>query len=113
MKRNQKKNTTKLDELTKDERSLLLYLESVSVDNRGCVDTRKMNTADGEILERWAEERFVECGRIAAHSLDKAPPNRCWWVTLSQPAWRAAHQERRARAERMWKERQFVLTKEL
>lgn len=84
--------------MTKDEASLLLYLESRSVDDGGSVDVRRMNSDDFEIVTRWIEEGFIQFGRIAFHSIKSSGITH--WVKLSERAWIIAHTERRARADR-------------
>jgi len=42
-----------LNKMTKNERSLLLYLETRAVDYGGIVDTRHMNQDDMEIAKEW------------------------------------------------------------
>lgn len=42
--------------LDKDEKSLLLYLETRAVDCSGSVDTRHMNTSDQKTAAAWHEE---------------------------------------------------------
>lgn len=45
--------TTCADNLTKAERSLLLYAESCAVDRRGVLDNARMNSADLQILAKF------------------------------------------------------------
>lgn len=90
------------EELSKDERSLLLYLESNAVDYGGKLDARRMNKEDFDILKRWNDEGFVRFGRIAARDIQKLPSHIFdHWVVLSEAAWEAARQERRARNVRV------------
>jgi len=42
-----------LDEMDKDERSLLLFLETQATDYGGLVDARHMNDEDMRIVEQW------------------------------------------------------------
>lgn len=91
--------------LSKEEKSLLLYLESQAVDTGGLLQQARMNANDFEILERWKEVGFIQFGRIA---LDDIPlvnyggtPVRTHWCLLSESAWQAAQAERRARHQRL------------
>ena len=86
-----------LADMTRDERSLLLYFETRMVDYSGRVDTRRMNDDDMEIVDKWKAADFIDYGRIrvADHNMDGSN-----WVEFSEEAWQLAHQERRARAER-------------
>ena len=97
-------------EMTKDERSLLLFFETCVVDRAGQVPAEKMNGDDHKIAARWKEEGFVDVGRIA--SSGGKLPIRGLWVTLSEEAWDAAHKERRARAKRMWAARSWLTAEE-
>ena len=100
----------KLSEMTKDERSLLLYLESRATDQGGTVDARRMNKEDFDIAKRWNEDGFIEFGRVASCDL---AIDRTYWVVLTPPAWDLAHQERIARADRMWDKRAWKMTSEV
>lgn len=95
--------------MTKDERSLLLYLETCAVDLAGRVHSEKMNDEDRAILTRWTKDGFVTHGRIIAADINR---NGSLWVQLSEAAWEAAHKERRARAARMWEKRKYTTTAE-
>jgi hypothetical protein len=104
-------------ELTKEEKSLVLFLETQAVDHSGLVNTSSMNGDDRTILARWIEEGFVASGRVCSESIEHwglIKPNevRCLWVRLSPEAWKAAHKERIERAERLWKRREWKTTKE-
>jgi len=98
-----------LDTMTKDERSLLLFLESRATDQSGRVQTRHMNEADMKIVERWNAEGFVKFGRIRSADLSDLGSH---WCFLSDEAWTLAHAERKARAYRTWTNRQWKTTDE-
>lgn len=91
--------------MTKNELSLLLYLETRAVDYAGVIDQCKLNDDDRDTLDKWTTEGFVQSGRICFHDIEKMNPNSfkkpTHWVVLSDEAWTAAHAERRARAIRM------------
>ena len=95
--------------LTRDELSLLLFLETRAVDYGGRVATPHMNDDDRTIVDRWVEEGYVEYGRIALEDHNKQGTH---WVKLSAEALKAAHQERTARIDRMWAARRFKTTAE-
>lgn len=92
----------KLDDLSKDERNLLLYIETCAVDYGGLVHSQRVNEDDREILKRWNESGFVSFSRITFASMqllnDKCNTD---LVRLSEDAWKLAHEERRARSVRM------------
>lgn len=105
--------------LSQDEASLLLYLECRAVDHAGIVDMARMNTDDVKTAEQWTRDGFIEFGRIAykdiqgkerMSSLQSSPTH---WVRLTPKAWKVAHVERCARAERMWKKRSYSTTAEI
>ena len=107
--------------MTKDEASLLLYLEARMVDNDGTVDPRMMNKTDFDIAERWGRSGFIEFGRLKAREIEYLasklpassgrPSPRSHYVRFTPQAWEAAHRERRARSERTikrWEKANFV-----
>jgi hypothetical protein len=95
--------------MNKDERSLLLFLESCSVDYGGVVNTKRMNAEDLQIAERWNKEGVIRFGRIVLRHVTSQGTH---WCKLSEEAWKLAHAERRARAERMWGNRTWVSTED-
>lgn len=96
-----------LKNMSADERSLLLYLESCSVDYGGRTNQLRMNDEDREIASRWHEEGFIQQGRIVARDHNKDGTT---WVKLSEEAWKLAHEERRERNKRMWERRRYLTT---
>jgi len=94
----------KLDGMTKDERSLLLYLETRAVDYGGKVDVRHMNKEDMDIAKGWNTMGFLKFGRIKFHDITH---NMSHWCELSDEAWAIAHEERRARYERLAPQQTF------
>jgi hypothetical protein len=95
--------------LTKDERSLLLYLETRLVDHYGRVNGLNIKIADMAIIEKRKDAEFVNFGRICS---DDISTDGSLWVTFSDGAWRSAHAERRARADRMQLQRSYRTTEE-
>lgn len=100
---NQGKQIT-LQEMTRNERSLLLYLESRAVDFGGKVDSLKMNAEDHETAEKWASAGFVGYGRFYSKDVKMSCS---YWVELSEEAWKLAHEERKARAARGLERREW------
>jgi hypothetical protein len=91
-----------LEDMSKDERSLLIYVESVSVDYGGLVDSRKINAADRVILKRWHDTQFVFFSRITWNSVQMLHDhNNTDLVRLSDEAWKLASEERKARYVRI------------
>ncbi len=103
-----------IDELSKDERSLLLFFETCVVDHGGLVDVRHMNSDDYTIADTWVKTGFVDFGRVQFSDIIQTSKSKyTHWCKLSENAWILAHQERRARAERLEKSRKWIKTKEL
>ena len=88
-----------MHELTKDEISLLLYFECVSVDNNGLIDGRRINVPEIEIANRWDEEGFLSFGRLLARDLTEARHN-THYVVLTDESWATAHHYRKQRGLR-------------
>jgi len=86
-----------LEEMRRDERSLLLFFESCAVDLNGRVDAKRMNEKDFSIAKDWDFNGFICFGRIVIDDHNSQGGN---WVELSEDAWSMAHQERRARHAR-------------
>lgn len=88
-----------ISEMSKVQRSLLLFLETCAVDHTGRVNSVHMNEDDFAIAEQWNKEGFIEFGRIYSKDCNHQG---CHWCKLSEQAFQLAHQERRERAHRMW-----------
>ena len=95
--------------LTKNELSLLIYLECRAVDHGGRVSIEHMNVDDINIAKEWNETGFVNFGRIVAK--DHTPAG-TYWVTFSEKSWQVAHEERRKRFKRIYDKRTWQTTKE-
>lgn len=95
-----------LDEMTRDERSLLLYLETRAVDFGGKVDVRHMNKEDMDMAKRWNSEGFLKFGRIKFHDI-LSKQSGTHWCELSDEAWALAQQERKARYTRISSKLEF------
>lgn len=97
-----------LSEMSKDERSLLLFLETCAVDNGGLIDVRHMNDDDFSIADDWQDKGIIEWGRLSFADVEKYGKNRSpysRYVIMSQQAFNLAHQERIERSIRMLKKR--------
>lgn len=92
----------RLEDMNKDERSLLLYFECQAVDYGGKIDARRMNDIDFRIAKEWNEIGFVRFGRIASGDIKSYGRTQFdHWCVLSEHAWDLAHEERRARNVRL------------
>lgn len=96
-----------LKNMSKDERSLLLYFESMSVEKGGKIDPQRMNRGDFEICGEWQNKEFINFGRIAHEDIIG---NMSFWVVLSDEAWKLAHKERIARFNRIDSKRNWQKT---
>lgn len=93
--------------MTKDEKSLLLFLETCAVDQGGRVNTAHMNADDYETAKRWNDEGFVRFGRICR---DHCSERTSHWCFLLDKAWPLAAELRKQRAGRMWHKRDWQTT---
>jgi hypothetical protein len=99
--------------MTKDEKSLLLFLETQATDYGGRVDVRHMNEDDMNIADKWNKDGFLKFGRIRFKDIRQAGTRHSThWVVLSDKAWKDAHEERKARAKRMYDKRDWKTTEE-
>lgn len=96
-------------ELTRDQSSLLLYLETRLVDHDGRVCGEHMNCSDSEQAKDWSDSGYIKYGRIASEDCTRSGS---MWVTFSDEAWKDAHRERRARSERCLKNKGYRTTDE-
>ena len=103
----------KLKDLTKDQRSLLLFFETCAVDYSGLIEGIRMNADDFKIAEDWNESGFIEFGRVCFEDIKKMFKKKAHWCSLSKDAWKLAHEERLARAIRIVEKRTWRKTKEL
>ena len=96
-------------DLTREEQSLLLYIESCAVDCQGRLDIKKINESERQILAKWAESGLISWGRICS---DDITPNGHQWVNLSDQAHVLAAKCRMERAKRNWTTRKYRTTAE-
>lgn len=92
--------------MTRAELNLLLYVETRCVDHAGRLDKAHMNAEDRQILEKWNDEKFIESGRICYDDGGGT------WARMPEAAINLAHEERKARALRMWSGRTWMTTAE-
>lgn len=94
-------------ELTKDQISTLLYLETRAVDRAGRVNQDNLNDEDREWIKAMTEIGFLKFGRIVRQDCNSDGSS---WVELSDKAWEMAARFRRERAERMLARRTYTRT---
>ena len=100
-----------LSDLTREQLSLLLFLECRATDHGGLVETPHMNESDIEQAAKWTADGFLAFGRLTSASI-RSLHGSTHWVTLSDEAWRLAHEERKARHARIYSRRTWVKTSE-
>jgi len=92
---------------SKDERSIILYLETCLVDGNGKAAGARMNDVDFKNIERFVEEGLIKFGRLPFKEIEKMRGNFAvvptHWIRFSEEAWAIAHKLRRERADRMVK----------
>lgn len=101
-------------DMTRNEKSLLLYLETRAVDNGGKVDVRCMNKEDMETAKHWNDDGFVKFGRLGSSYIckpDKTSKS-THFVVLSDAAWETVHQLRQKRADRVLSKRDWETAEE-
>jgi hypothetical protein len=98
-----------LKNLTKEERSLLLFFEAVAVDYGGKLNPAHMNEDDLKIAEKWTKKEFILFGRIYSKDITS---DRTHWCLLMGEAWQLAHEERQARHKMLWEKRDWMTTYE-
>lgn len=89
--------------MTKDEISLLLYLETRAVDHCGYVRPAQMNATDFEIATRWNQEGFLVYKRATRRDAEGDVKELTYAVRLNDKSWEEASRQRRLRAERSQK----------
>lgn len=91
-----------LSTMTKDEKSLMLYLETRMVDYAGTIDFVHLNDADIALLGEWEAAGFITQHRLTHASVQllnkKSTTN---IVSLSDAAWELAWECRKERAARL------------
>ena len=103
-----------LEGMSRDERSMLLFIEAVSVDYGGAFDMRRINEDDRKILDQWQSDGFIKWGRIKIADITQTSSCiRSHWVTMDKDVvWLRAFEERRARCARMHEARNWRKTQE-
>lgn len=101
--------TNIIERMSKDEKSLLLFLETRAVDYGGRVNLAHMNEGDIKIAEKWNKDGLIEFGRIVIRNCNSDGTH---WVKLSVNAFSIAHELRLQRANRMWENRTWLSTKD-
>jgi len=94
-------------QLTRDERSILLYLEACLVDQLGRAEGQRMNEDDFKAIEILKKKGLIKgFGRIKYRAVQKlryGPSAKVYtnWVRLTDKGWKVVHQLRKERSDRM------------
>jgi hypothetical protein len=87
-------------ELTRDQKSLILYVETRCVDHDGLLRGEQMNQEDRENLKVFQESGHLTYGRVPAMMLSKLS-GQTHWATLTDAGFALAHALRKERASRI------------
>ncbi len=94
---------------TRDQKSLILFLETRVVDYAGRVRIAHMSPDDSIQAKVWAKAGFIGFGRIVHQDINRDGTH---WVTFTDEAWDAAHRERQAKGKRTRQKRSYQTTQE-
>lgn len=87
-------------ELNRQEQSLLLYLETCTVDNQCFVDLEKVNKEDIDLLQKFQDNGLISYGRYSMKSVFGIKLG--YWVYLTDAGFELAHTLRKERAKRAY-----------
>lgn len=92
--------TIKPQDLTRTERSILLYAETTMVDYGGLLEGPRMNADDHAALDRLQAAGMLTWGRVPGRLLGHfIGRNITHWVEFTDAGWTLAQQTRRYRCE--------------
>ena len=84
--------------LSRDEQSILLYMECCLVDQGGILEGVRMNSDDHANIAKFKAAGLIDSGRVPARLLSKQPGSTNW-VTFTPEAWTLVSQLRQIRAK--------------
>lgn len=96
------------ESLTKQEVSLLLFLECRAVDYAGAIPSGKLNAEEIGLAQRWHADGFIQFGRI--YSGDRTHGS--YWCVLSPEAWSLVAKARQKLAQTKLEQRTWMRTEE-
>jgi hypothetical protein len=106
-----------ISEFMRQEKSILLYAETCLVDNKGRLNSLKMNGEDFDNLDKMEREGLLHYGRLPFHEIERLSKyfNKLTlpthWVSFSDEAWALAWAMRKERADKGKEELQKALEK--
>lgn len=83
---------------SKDERSMLVYAEAVSVDAGGLMEGIRMNEADFKAIKKFKDLGLLDAGRIPGAMIYDSKTH---WVILTDAGWAIAAKLRRERSKQV------------
>jgi hypothetical protein len=86
--------------ITREQASILLYVESCAVEYGGLLEGVRINATDLRALVSLTEAGYLTFGRIPGKLLGSFQRGVTHWCDLTDAGWALAHQMRRARAAR-------------
>lgn len=93
--------------MTKNQKSLLLFLETCAVDHEVRVNTMHINEEDMEQVKTWHDEGFLMFGRIKDADVNNYGAH---WIEFSEEAWVQVAEFRKDRAIRALANRRYQRT---
>lgn len=87
-----------IDNLSDDQRRLLLYVESCCVEHGGLMESQRLNHGDHGPLDQLEGSCILTWGRIPSRLLGQFQRNVTHWCDLTDAGWALAHQLRRQQA---------------
>ncbi len=88
------------DKLSKDERSILVYMECCIVDAGGMLESIRMNADDHENAKKFKDAGLIDFGRVPACLLSEGR-GKNYWVTFTPEAWSLVSELRQIRARQL------------
>lgn len=93
--------TLTLENISRDQRSILMYAETCAVDYGGLLEGSKMNAADLAALSTLIDGGILTFGRIPGRLVGTFRRPITHWCELTEAGWALSHQLRRARAAKV------------
>jgi len=87
--------------ITRDQRSILLYVETCAVDHGGLLEGIRMNADDHTAMAQLQHAGILKHGRVPGRLLGTFQRNVTHWCDLTDAGWELAHQLRRACARKV------------
>ena len=89
-----------VDDMSRDERSFLLYAETCCVDGGGLLVGERMNADDHDAAKKFIALGLMAFGRIPSELIGAGPRGVTHYAELTDAGWSLAWELRKARASR-------------